>query len=151
MKTFFISATAIVALLLSGAIAGKGQTLAVKEQLVEKLQLTEEDVRECGGVSKVLSIKSIDLNRDRSPEFIVNILCPLELSEGIYVLRKTAGGVDILYEGGAREFLTPLKTYTNGWRNIRSFAYSAGSGESGSVILRWSGDCYSDGLNPCPN
>lgn len=146
MKTLFILVSALVVLFFSGQLHAHAQTLEVKKQLVNKFvsmgPLTQADIKECGGISKILSIKNIDLNKDRSPEFIVSFACPLELSEGTYVMRKTANGIDIIYEGGSREFLTPLKTYTNGWRNIRSLSYSAGSGESGSVILHWNGSEY---------
>ncbi|HEY6802931.1 MAG TPA: hypothetical protein VI306_05060 [Pyrinomonadaceae bacterium] len=145
MKTLFILAS-IMVLFLSDAVTSQAQTLAVKKQLVDKFVstglLTQANVNKCGGVSKILSIKNIDLNKDRKPEFIATFACPLELSEPTYVMRKTANGIDIIYEGGYREFLTPLKTYTNGWRNLRSFSYSAGSGESGSVTLRYNGSEY---------
>lgn len=144
MKPLFLVASMLI--VLSGAIGGQAQTLAVKKQLVNKFvslgQLTQADVKECGGISKTLSIKNIDLNKDRKFEFIVSVACPLEMSEGFFVMRKTSNGIDIIYKGGSREFLTPLKTYTNGWRNLRSLSYSAGSGESGFVTLRWNGSEY---------
>jgi len=146
MKTLFIPMSALVALFLSGASLGYSQSLAVKKQLVDKFvsegPLTQANVKKCGGVNKVLAIENIDLNKDRSPEFLVNIACPIRFSEATYVMWKAPNGISIIYVGGAREFLTPLKTYTKGWRNLRSLSYSAGSGESGSVTLRWNGIEY---------
>lgn len=146
MKIIFIPATLFVLFTLCFGVVSHAQTAVDKNDIVEMFLstgvLTRSEVDECGGNSKILDIKSIDLNKDRMPEFIGNISCPVEYGEATYVMRRTATGIDIIYAGGAREFLTPLKTYTKGWRNIRSSYYSSGSGGSDSMILRWNGNEY---------
>ncbi|MFY9557440.1 MAG: hypothetical protein WAV20_19115 [Blastocatellia bacterium] len=127
------------------AITTQAQTLVVKKQIVDRLiameRLTQAEVKECGGVNKIIySLQNIDLNKDGKPEFIADFNCAGNFE--FWVCRKTANGIDIIYEGGEREGITPLKTYTNGWRNLRSTSWSAGTGESGSVTLRWNGREY---------
>lgn len=133
----------IVILFAVGAITSQAQTRALKKQIVNKLiaegLTTQQDVNECGGFSKIVDITNADLNKDHKPEFIVGFTCHLA---AIYVMRKTANGIDIIYHGSQREDITPLKTYTNGWRNLRLDMYSAGTGDSGSKTLRWNGSVY---------
>ncbi len=144
MKTFFILVSVLVVLFIAAPNKVNAQTLAVKKQFVSKLitmgRLTKAEVKECGGANKAIGyLEGIDLNKDGKPEFIADLTCQME---AIYVLRKTAGGVDIIFEGSQRMDIKPLKTYTKGWRNLRLSAYSAGTGESSSEILRWNGSEY---------
>ncbi len=44
---------------------------AIVQQLVSDSELTNACVREEGGSSKVVSIETMDLNRDGKPEFLV--------------------------------------------------------------------------------
>jgi hypothetical protein len=134
-----------VLFLVVGAIASQAQTLAVKKQIVDKLiamgGLTQAEVKECGGVNKIIySLQNIDLNKDGKPEFIASFSCGGLQEFGVF--RKTANDVEEIFEGAERQFIKALKTYTNGWRNLRLSSYSAGTGESGSQILRWNGSEY---------
>lgn len=153
MKTLFNLTSVGVVLFLSGAIAGQAQTLVVKKQIVNKLlamgRLTQADVKECGGAAKVISVvQNIDLNKDGKPEFIATFSCA-GINFGVF--RKTAEDVQEIFEGYQNQDIKPMKTYTNGWRNLRLFEWSAGpSGGSGSEILRWNGICYQNASNPCP-
>jgi hypothetical protein len=142
-----------VLFLVVGAITSQAQTLAGKKQIVNKLiamgRLTQAEVKECGGVNKIIySLQNIDLNKDGKPEFIASFSCGG--LQGFGVFRKTANDVDKIFEGAQREDIKVLKTYTNGWRNLRLDFYSAGTGGSGSEILRWNGTCYQNASNPCP-
>ena len=117
------------------------QTLAIKKQIVNTL-LTKASVKECGGANKIVYVlEKIDLNKDGKPEFIAYLNCN---GLGFYVLRKTATGVEVVFDCGGceRESVTPLKTYTKGWRNLRFDSHSAGTGEGGSEVLRWNGSEY---------
>ena len=134
----------IAVLLVVGAITSQAQTLAVKKQIVDKLiaedQLTQAKVKERGGINKIITVKSIDLNKDGKPEFIVDCAC--EFMEAIYVFRKTANDVEVIFEGSQRQIITPLKIYTKGWRNLRLTSYRSVDGATSSETLRWSGSEY---------
>lgn len=127
-----------------GAISSQAQTLAVKKQIVNKLiaedQLTQAKVKERGGVNKIITVKSLDLNKDGKPEYIVDCAC--ENMEAVYVFRKNGNDMQIIYWGTQREIITPLKSYTNGWRNLRSTVYRSVDGATSSETLRWNGSEY---------
>lgn len=127
-----------------GTISGQAQTLAVKTQIVNKLiaedQLTQAKVRERGGVNKIITVKSLDLNKDGKPEYIVDCAC--ENMEAVYVLRKSGNSLQIIYWGTQREIVTPLKSYTNGWLNLRSTVYQSVDGSTSTETLRWNGSEY---------
>ena len=141
MKTLVLLIGTILILCITNATAQK-VSLQIRKQIgnfVAAGSLTQKEVKECGGASKIVDVTSVDLNKDGKPEYIVGLTCILV---AIYVLRKTANGFEIIYEGGEREFITPMKSYTKGWRNLRSLSYSAGSGGQSSEILRWNGTEY---------
>lgn len=141
MKTFLILVSVMVVIFIAEPNKVIAQNLAVKKQIVSKLDLTKAEIKECGGVNKIVhALENVDLNKDRKPEIIAYFNCSPFV--GFFVLLKKTDDVEILYEGGEREGITALKTYTKGWRNLRSDMWSAGSGESGSVILRWNGSKY---------
>ncbi len=62
--------------------------------------------------------------------------------EAIYVFRKTANDVEVIFEGSQRQIITPLKTYTKGWRNLRLTSYRSVDGATSSETLRWNGTEY---------
>lgn len=119
-------------------------TLAVKKQIVNKLiaegQLTQQKVKERGGINKIIDVKSVDLNKDGKSDFIVS--CSCELMEAIYVSRKTANDVENNFEGSQRQIITPLNSYTKGWRNLRLTSYRSINGATSSETLRWNGTEY---------
>src|SRR5712692_9691178 len=108
-----------IAVLSCGSMTMHAQSLTLKRQIVDKLisegQLTQAKVQELGGTDKVIDVKNVDLNRDGNPEFFVDCVC--QVSDAVYVLRKTANQMQIIFWGGQRQMITPLQTYTNGWRD----------------------------------
>ena len=102
--------------------------------------MTKAKVNERGGINQVITVKTVDLNRDGQPEFIVD--CSCEVMSSVYVFRKTASGVEIIYWGTQREIIIPLNTYTKGWRNLRSTVYRSVDGATSSETLRWNGSEY---------
>ena len=148
MRTLTIRTFLLASLLLSGSISINAQNRSLKEQIVSKINVSKAEVAECGGVNKIVNlIKKTDLNKDGKPELIAYFTCSPYV--GFFVLRTTTDDVEILYEGGERSDVVALTSYTKGWRNLRLNMYSAGSGESDSVVLRWNGVCYSEPLTPC--
>ncbi|HJR09342.1 MAG TPA: hypothetical protein VJ842_18930 [Pyrinomonadaceae bacterium] len=109
-----------------GGVATQAQTAAVRKQILNKIiqfgEITREEVKERGGVSNILTIQSVDLNRDGKPEYIV--VCDCSLGATPFVFRKTAKGVKDLFVGEVRSTVTLSKGYTKGWRNLE---YEAGN------------------------
>lgn len=128
-----------------GAITSQAQTLAVKKQILNQIidlgEITEQKVKQAGGVSKVLEIQSVDLNRDSKPEFIVRCgWC--SSTDPAWVFRQVGSGVELLYDAGARSLITPLKTSTKGWRNLRVETAQSATGEVASGVIRFNGRTY---------
>ncbi len=125
-----------------GGVSTQAQTVAVKKQILNRIiqlgEITREEVKERGGVSKILNIQSVDLNRDGKPEYIV--VCDCSLGGTPFVFRKTTKGVKDLFVGEVRSTVTPSKGYTKGWRNLE---YEAGNSPGyQSQPLRFNGSRY---------
>jgi hypothetical protein len=87
-----------------------------------------------------IEIKNVDLNRDGKPEFIVSCFC--SLGQQTFVFRRTANGLEVIFDGGPRTGIMPLKSYTNGWRNLRYVMVNSISGEALNQTLRFNGTEY---------
>jgi hypothetical protein len=125
-----------------GGVSTQAQTAAVKKQILNRIiqsgEVTREEVKERGGVSKILNIQSVDLNRDGKPEYIV--VCDCSLGGTPFVFRKTTKGVKDLFVGEVRSTVTLSKGYTKGWRNLE---YEAGNSPGyQSQPLRFNGSRY---------
>lgn len=125
-----------------GGVSTRAQTAAVKKQILNSIiqlgEMTREEVEERGGVGNILSIQSVDLNRDGKPEYIV--VCDCSLGATPLVFRKTTKGVKDLFVGEVRSTVTLAKGYTRGWRNLE---YEAGNSPGyQSQPLRFNGSRY---------
>lgn len=129
-----------------GAITSQAQTRALQKEIVNKLiaegEISQQKVKERGGFDKIVGITNVDLNKDSKPEFIV--VCGCEVSQMIYLMRKTANEIKIIFKGYQRQYITPLKTYTKGWRNLRLTSYRSVDGATYSETLRWNGFEYKE-------
>ena len=112
----------------------------IAAQLITDRQFTHSTMQERGGADSILDVKSIDLNRDGKPEYVVS--CNCENMSSNYVYRRTANGLKLIYDGTQRENLTVLKSYSNEWRDIRSTVYRSIDGAESSAILRLDGSRY---------
>ena len=96
------------------------QPAAVRNQMLTRIiqagEITREEVKERGGVTSILNIQSVDLNRDGKPEYIV--FCECRLGTTPFVFRKMTNGVKDLFVGEVRSNVTLAKGYTKGWRNL---------------------------------
>ena len=129
-------------ILVCGGASTQAQTAAVKRQILNSImqlgEVTREEVKERGGVGKVLNIQSVDLNRDGKPEYIV--VCDCSLGATPFVFRRTAKGVKDIFAGEVRSTVTLSKGYTKGWRNLE---YEAGNSPGyQSQPLRFNGSRY---------
>lgn len=125
-----------------GGALTQAQTAAVEEQILNRIiqsgEITREEVKERGGVGKVLNIQSVDLNRDGKPEYLV--ICDCSLGGTPFVFRKTTKGVEDLFIGEVRSTVTLSKGYKKGWRNLE---YEAGNSPGyQSQPLRFNGSRY---------
>ncbi|HEX8773128.1 MAG TPA: hypothetical protein VF735_05945 [Pyrinomonadaceae bacterium] len=132
----------VTSIFVCGGVSTQAQTAAVKKQILNRIiqlgEVTREEVNERGGVSKILNIQSIDLNRDGKPEYIV--VCDCSLGGTPFVFRKTSKGVKDLFVGEVRSTVTLSKGYTKGWRNLE---YEAGNSPGyQSQPLRFNGSQY---------
>jgi hypothetical protein len=125
-----------------GGVSTQAQTAAVKKQILYRIiqlgEVTRDEVKERGGVSKILNIQSVDLNRDGKSEYIV--ICDCSLGGTPFIFRKTTKGVKDLFVGQVRSTVTLSKGYTKGWRNLE---YEAGNSPGyQSQLLRFNGSRY---------
>lgn len=101
-------------------VSTQAQSAAVKKQILNRIiqfgGITREEVKERGGVNRILSIQSVDLNRDGKPEYMV--ICDCSLGGTPFVFRQTKKGVKDIFVGVVRETVTLSKGYTKGWRNL---------------------------------
>lgn len=129
-----------------GTITIQAQTRALKKEIVNKLisdgEMSQQWVKEQDSFDNIVNITNVDLNKDGKPEFIVDCIC--EISQMIYVMRKTANKTEIIFKGGQRQYITPLKSYTKGWRNLRLTSYRSIDGATSSETLRWNGAEYKE-------
>jgi len=91
-----------------GGVSIQAQTAAVKKQILNRIiqfgEITPEEVKERGGVGKVLNIQSVDLNRDGKPEYIV--VCECSLGATPFVFRNTTRELKIYLSA---RFAQPLR------------------------------------------
>ena len=125
-----------------GGVLTKAQSAVVKKQILNRIiqlgEVAREEVKERGGVSRILNIQSVDLNRDGQPEYIV--VCDCSPGGTPFVFRKTTKGVKDLFVGEVRSTVTLSKGYTKGWRNLE---YEAGNSPGyQSQPLRFNGSRY---------
>jgi hypothetical protein len=123
-------------------VSTQAQSAAVKSQILNRIiqlgEVTREEVKERGGVSKIIKIQSVDLNRDGEPDYVV--VCDCSLGGTPFVFRKTTKGVKDLFVGEVRSTVTLSEGYTRGWRNLE---YEAGNSPGyQSQPLRFDGSRY---------
>ena len=90
--------------------------------------------------ARTMSVRKVDLNGDGRPDYIVEVsggFCGTLANCPHWVYRKGRGGFErIGYDGRSRE-LTPRKTSTRGYRDLRA---EAGSTASEDVIVGYKYD-----------
>ena len=94
---------------------------AIIQQLVRDGRLTADCVREAGGASKVVTIKSIDLNSDGKPEYFVegNSGCAFGAKSPYgWVYSKNRNDYRMLLDAGPVDGISRKKTKTNGYHDL---------------------------------
>ena len=115
----------IVSLFATNVAAQKGGAAtqkAIVKQMVSGGALTNDCVREAGGASKIVSIKSMDLNSDGKPEFIVegNTGCAFGANSPYsWVYGKSGNSYKMLFDAGTNQGISRKKTKTNGYYDLK--------------------------------
>ncbi len=94
---------------------------AIVQQLVHDRGITADCVREAGGASKVVSIKSIDLNSDGKPEYFVegDSSCAFGANSPYgWVYSKSGNGYKMLIDAGPMQGISRKKTKTKGYDDL---------------------------------
>jgi hypothetical protein len=94
---------------------------AIVKQLVNDGELTNDCVREAGGASEIVSIKSIDLNSDGKPEYFVegNSGCAFGANSPYgWVYDKSGSGYKMLLSAGPNQGISRKKTKTKGYYDL---------------------------------
>lgn len=118
----------------------------VREQIVQQLtrngDLTAECLREAG---PTINIRAVDLNSDRKPEFIVKLLVSCGAGDGYaWIFRKMSTGLELLLSaGGPRTQISPMGSFTNGYRDIAEDAVGPRGG-SVRTIYKFDGKLYKE-------
>lgn len=129
--------------------------VSVTQQLVEQMMRDNAVDRECvelanGRLGDLFSASAIDLNRDGIPE--LNLIGTGCACRGMrrcmwWIYRRTADGYEQLLEGVPAEDISPLRTSTNGYRDIRVSMW-AGASDMVAIVYRFDGSRYSDAYTP---
>lgn len=97
--------------------------------------------------AQTMDVKKVDLNGDGQPEYIAEvggeggIFCGALANCPRWIYRRTRGGFErIGYDDGSRR-LTPRKTSTRGYRDLRALAGSTAI-EDAIVIYKYDGSEY---------
>jgi len=116
----------------------------IVQQLIRDREITAKCVQEAGGAQKTVYVNSVDLNRDGKPEFIVDLHTSCGAGNGYkWIYRRTTTGYEqLLSAGGPRTEIAPLKSYTNGYRDVVEAAFASVSGDSVRTIYRFDGKRY---------
>ena len=149
MKRFILWLILIPLLALGSVAQSRNQVSPrIQNEIIQQLtrdgEITTECVREAGGPRKALGISLVDLNRDGRPEFIVDLLISCGAGDGYkWIFRKTSSGLELLLKaGGPRTRILPLRSYTNGYRDIAEDALHSLSGASVRTIYKFDGKRY---------
>lgn len=94
----------------------------VVQQLIRDRELTSDCVRREGGPSEIVGISFTDLNSDGVPELIVggtrSCACAARRCYQ-WVYRRANTSYELLLSAGPVDEITPLRTATNGYRDLR--------------------------------
>lgn len=129
--------------------------VSVTQQLVEQMMRDNAVDRECvesanGRLGDLFSVSAIDLNRDGRPE--LNLIGTGCACRGMrrcmwWIYRQTTNGYEQLLDGVPAEDISPLRTSTNGYRDIRVSMW-AGANDMVSIAHRFDGSRYRDDYVP---
>ena len=93
------------------------------------------------GANKMITLRrSVDLNGDGKPEYIV--VSYVNAFEAVWVFQITRGGARPLYVGDQRSDITPLRSRTNGWLDLQYQTAQSSTGEIYTETLRYNGVKY---------
>lgn len=124
----------------------------VRSKLFKQVMTEFSELRECvekeeGGTRAAeenATVEEIDLNRDRVPEYQVQLSSPCDCSMvncSIYVYRQIAGGYQLILDGASGLGLGTLKTSTNGYIDLEIEARATAFTRS-STIYKFDGKQY---------
>jgi len=130
-----LRAVALISLLVLvlGAIEAFSQSpraIETRDQIIGLLLKEKPAIQECidksGGPEKTFKIKPLDLNKDKSPEIMVQGIAPCVCGprrclNRIY--RQDANRLDLLLNADSSQEIEPQKLYTNGSRNLWAAVY----------------------------
>ena len=123
---------ALVLLAVASASAGQRRTAPkeVRSKLFMQLLAEDPEFRECveqepngsRAAEEITTVEEVDLNRDGVPEYEVGptgaCACGM-VNCSIYLYRKTGDGYDLILEDASGMGLELLKTYSNGFFDLR--------------------------------
>jgi hypothetical protein len=133
------------------AQSGKQATAQEKGELTQ-LILKDKDVQEviqqngasADAVTKGISVKKVDLNKDGQPEYIAvleeQVMCGAHANCPNWVYRKAGGDYQLLLSTHGQQLLLE-KTSTNNFRDLRSEG-SDSAFENSVVIYKFDGNKY---------
>ena len=84
--------------------------------------------------------KKVDLNKDGKFEYIVTSY--VDPYQTVFVFQVTSSEAKVLFIGDQRSDVTPLKTRTNGWLNLRYQTAQSATGEIYTETLKFDGEKY---------
>jgi len=138
-----------------GTIPSQPRQVLVTQQLVEQMMRDDAIDRECvelanGRFDELFSASAIDLNRDGRPELnLIGTGCACRGARRCmwWIYRQTANGYEQILDGVPAEDITPLRTSTNGNRDLRVSMW-AGANDMVAIIYRFDGSRYRDDYVP---
>lgn len=95
---------------------------AIVQQLINDRAITSDCVREAGGASKVVEIRSVHLNGDRKAEYIVegNSGCAFGANSAYgWVYGKDGNSYKMLFDAGPQIGISLKRTKTNGYYDLK--------------------------------
>ena len=142
MKTILF----VIAIFSFRGFAVHGQTLAVKKQMLGAIiqsGASAEDARNARkeGADKMIALRrKVDLNKDGKMEYIVTSY--VDPYQTVFVFQTTSSEAKVLFIGDQRSDVTPLKTRTNGWLNLRYQIAQSATGKIYTETLKFDGQKY---------
>jgi hypothetical protein len=129
MKTLILLIGTLLILCITNALAQK-VSLQVRKQIVQQMVSDSEIEASCirqEGASRVVSVSTLQLNRDSKPAFLViGSGCGCQGARRCmqWVYRQNGNGYEKIFDAYPAESITPKRAFTKGYRDLVAAGWS---------------------------